>query len=82
MEATWDQLLKRSEGGVRIQPYDPQIYGTLERALRGEGRDSQADDVYRFGREVEGSGLPLSSRVRYFVSGGSFLVTAPAIGHG
>ena len=69
MEAKWDHLLERGEGGARIQPYDPQIYGTLEHALRGEGRDSQADDVYRFGREVEDAGLPLSSRVRYFVWG-------------
>jgi hypothetical protein len=69
MEANWDQLLKLRDGEPRIQPYDPQIYGTLEHVLRGEGLDSQADEVYRFGREVEGAGLSISSRIGYFVWG-------------
>ena len=90
IQANWTSLLRFANGRRRQQPYDPQPYLQLEKALRDGGLDDQANAVYIEGKTNEIQIEPWSSRWRdrtygfilnygvgyrpWFVSGGLILI--------
>jgi uncharacterized protein YjbI with pentapeptide repeats len=49
----WKHLLRNAAGKPRLRPFDRQPYTGLEKALRSEGHDRDADQVYLERRHVE-----------------------------
>lgn len=65
IQTNWQSLMRMSDGGSRLEPYDRQPYMQLESVFRSVGRDLMADEVYLERQRVERTRY-LSSAQRSF----------------